>query len=284
MDELTAEMRARTFLRSFKDLGYPAPLDAYLKHVNAVLEEDDSLAPGEDGYTMSHKGRHKITVNARQSEKRRRFTVCHEIAHIVLDLPSNHAGSAGTYEGRPLNEVCCDVFAAELLLPFHIFRMEMEGNDLNFKNLSALSDTFSASLFATGSRAVAMSRDLAAFVISHAGVIKYAFRSPGLRQANIWVRRGERLPADSHSQAMRAGTTMDGPVEHDADIWFEAKKGSSVYEEAVHDSGRDMTLTLLVCDADDVPERVKDEERRVTEEDELLQELDGVLRFRGKKG
>lgn len=283
MDEFTAELRARALLKTFPALAFPVPLDVYLQHVNAKVSEDGAMGLGEDGCMMSHKGRHEITVNARHSEKRKRFTICHEIGHIVLDLLSDHGGSAGTYERRPLNEVCCDVFAAELLLPVQLFKPVLDDMILSVETLTLLSDAFDASYFATGSRAVALSREPAAFVISHGGVIKYAFRSVPLRQSNVWVSCGGRLPEGSQSRAVRDDCAAQGRLEHDADMWFEAESGATVYEEAVHDASRDLTMTLLVCEADEPPVRIEHEAIHRDEDDVLLAPLDGVLKFRGKK-
>ena len=76
----------------------------------------------QDG-SFEHDGRYHICVNSKDLKERQRFTVCHEIAHIVLGLPSDHKTSPGwSYAKKSLGEILCDVFAAELLLPASLFK------------------------------------------------------------------------------------------------------------------------------------------------------------------
>ena len=63
-----------------------------------------------------------ITVNGNHKKERQRFTVLHEIAHIVLELPSEHHGTTITtqelisYRARP-KEGGAVMAEAELVLP-----------------------------------------------------------------------------------------------------------------------------------------------------------------------
>lgn len=106
----------------------------YLVAANAEMRESARLGPKEAGNTMYVQGRRLITVNANDRAERRRFTVLHEIAHIVLDLPSKHSegitdDTLYSYVRRPPEEVICDTFAAECLLPprTHFARSEERG-------------------------------------------------------------------------------------------------------------------------------------------------------------
>ena len=80
----------------------------------------------------------------------------------MLELPSNHShGPDWSYARRPLNEVCCDVFAAELLLPYKLFTAEASGRPLNFMSVDLLRIAFLASREATASRLLRRPRSLA---------------------------------------------------------------------------------------------------------------------------
>lgn len=283
MDEFTAELRARKFVQSVAPASVPVPLEPYLAQIGANASVADDLDEGEAGYTMTVKGRPLIVVNGKDSKRRQRFTICHEIGHVVLELESEHDDPAWSYDRRPPNEVCCDVFAAELLLPVPLFRPALLKMDIDAQAMTALAEQFDASLLATGSRMVAFAPEPCAFVVSQGGRVKYAFRSPSLRQARIWVPSGIALPELSLSAAMRKDATGAGPVELDADVWFDDVEGGVVLEDAIYDASRDQTLTLLRLDAEDMPERPQSSNQRREEDDEGLKELDGHLPWPGRR-
>ena len=122
MDEFSVVLRARNFVCEAGSPGLPPSVERYVQHIGGVIRHEPDLSDDEPGYSFESKGKHFICVNEKDSEERRRFTVCHEVAHIVLGLPSKHSSMPWwSYAGRPNNEVLCDVFAAELLLPKQLF-------------------------------------------------------------------------------------------------------------------------------------------------------------------
>jgi IrrE N-terminal-like domain len=101
----------------------PVSVEAYVQHVCAVLRRDADLDPDEPGWSFQNNGKHSICVNAKDPPERQRFTICHELAHIVLELPSEHKQVAWwSYAKRSPNEIACDIFATELLLPYGLFK------------------------------------------------------------------------------------------------------------------------------------------------------------------
>ena len=279
MDEFTAEQRARTFVKTVGPTSVSVPLEPYPDRIGARVTVDDDLEPSEAGYTMTtRKGRHSIVINGKDSERRQRFTICHEIGHVVLALNSEHRGPSWSYERRPRNEVCCDIFAAELLLPLVLFRPALQKLEIDAESMQTLAAEFNASLFATGSRIAAFSREPCAFVVSQGGKVKYAFRSVPLRDAKLWVPVGVALPETSLSAALRSNVAQGGPVELDADVWFDGVDGGIVIEDAIYDSSRDQTLTLLRLDAEEMPDPIERHDRGGRSEDDVgLRELDGNL-------
>jgi len=65
------------------------------------------MKPGEDGCSTMFKGSLVIAVNSRALPQRQRFTICHEIAHAVLELDSEHDAESWSYAKRPPNEILC---------------------------------------------------------------------------------------------------------------------------------------------------------------------------------
>ncbi|MFC7301406.1 ImmA/IrrE family metallo-endopeptidase [Cognatiluteimonas weifangensis] len=283
MDDFTAEQRARKFVQSVTLASAPVPLEPYLAHIGAKVTADDDLAEGEAGYTMTAKGRHTIVVNGNDSERRQRFTICHEIGHVVLELESEHDDPSWSYERRPPNEICCDIFAAELLLPVSLFRPALLKREIDAQSMTDLAEQFNASLFATGSRMVAFSSEPCAFVVSQGGKIKYVFRSSPLRDAKLWVPSGIMLPDRSLSAALRKEATSAGPIELDADEWFDDVEGGVVLEDAIYNASRDQMLTLLRLDIEDMPEKAESSIYSRQEDDEGLKELDGYLPWPSKR-
>lgn len=283
MDELTAAMKAREFLSGLGQLALPVSIDVYAKAAGATVSID-YLQPGESGWSFQKpSGSWCICCNRQDRPERQRFTVCHEVAHIVLGLPPEHNyGPAWSYSKRPAAEMWCDVFAAELLLPHKLFKPQVDIADLGLSAIDDLAGVFEASVMATGSRFAAFSGSLCAFVISEEGKVRYCSRSPSLREAKAWVAAGSPLPDGSLAKQLRAGAATLGPIEVEPDLWFpDWDREGALYEDARHLAQWDQTLTLLWFEDDDLPPPIKDRGR--WEEDNFgLRELDGVLPWPGR--
>lgn len=276
MDEFAAELRARKLVREVAPTAIPCPVEAYVEYVGAKLKTED-LPANEPGYTMELRGKHHIAVNANDSSERQRFTACHELGHIVLDVPSEHGEDAWwSYRGRPPNEKYCDVFAAELLLPYTLFRQEVVRCDPGFSDLQEMANWFNASLTATGSRFASLAPLPCAFVISEAGHVRYASRSPTLRETGAWIQPRSPLPSSSVSARARAGCPDSGSHEVDPDQWFtDWTRGGVLLEEARHLAQWDQTLTMLWFEEDDLPPASSNPSD--PDEEAGLTELDGIL-------
>ena len=283
MDEFAAVLKARQFIAKVNPTTIPARIEAYVTHVGAVLRFQKDLAPSEPGWSFQNNGKYYICVNANDRLERQRFTVCHEIAHIVLGLPSDHEALPWwSYAKRSLDEICCDIFAAELLLPYRLFQPLAETAQIGFAGISDLAERFVASNVATGSRFAAVVRAPCAFVLSEQGKVRYASRSTALRQANAWIPPRTPLPAGSISERVRACGTSDGSEETEADIWFsDWDRGGVLLEEVRHLEHWDQTLTLLWFENEEIPAPNRDIHEE--EQESALKELDGTLPWPGKK-
>jgi hypothetical protein len=97
------------------------------------------------------------------------------------------------------------------------------------------------------------------------------------------------LPEGSLSKKVWAGISTDRRDTVDADIWFsDWERGGTLLEEVRHFAQWNQTLTLLWFEDEQVPSRkVRDEEGKLrkeeeSEDDALLGELDGQLRWPSK--
>jgi Zn-dependent peptidase ImmA (M78 family) len=284
MDELSVVLKARELINKVRPTTIPVPIKSYVEQVGAVLRVEHDLEPNEAGWSFESNGKHYICVNAKDREERQRFTACHELAHIVLRLPSDHKELPWwSYAKRSPNEIFCDVFAAELLLPYKLFKPLVEKADISLAAVDDLAERFVASNMATGSRFATLVSAPCAFVLSEQGKVRYASRSTALREVNAWIPPRMVLPQGSLSERLRAGRTCNGPEEVEADVWFNNwDRGGALLEDARHLRKWDQTVALLWFEDEEVPAPKQD--RREREEEEFgLAELDGILPWPGKK-
>lgn len=281
MDEFTAISKAREFVRKVNSSAVPVSVDAYAKELGAKIKYENDMKDGEDGCSTEFNGKLIIAVNARTLPQRQRYTICHEIAHAVLGLPTEHEGASGSWRKHP-NEVLCDTFAAELLLPFDHFKPMVENESPGFNSVSSLAEKFDASLAATASRFAFVTSLPLAYVLSEAGKVKYCARSKAFRDMNAWVPLNGSVPTESLSARVCGGERYEGAEEIDADVWLSNwRDGGRLVEDARHLPTWNQTLTLLWFE--DEEGQGTGQERRLTFERDGLNELDGNLPWPGAK-
>lgn len=96
-----------------------------------------------------------ITVNMNESNKRRRFTVAHELGHFLFDFDPNSIQFYNAFEhdhdeSQAPNEDLANRFAAELLMPADKFKKEYNrlyrkysgSSEQLYETIQALSDLF----------------------------------------------------------------------------------------------------------------------------------------------
>jgi hypothetical protein len=284
MDELEVVLKARAFVNQTNPPSFPVSMQAYVDQIGGSIRVEDDLGPNEAGLSFKKpNGKYCICVNGKDTPERRRFTVCHELAHAVLGLPSDHRGPSWSYAKRTTNEILCDVFASELLLPYKLFKPMVDKADLALAEIDRLAGDFEASVLATGSRFAAFAPTQCAFVFAEGGKVRYSSRSTTLRAANAWIPPGIELPAGSVANRRRGGAANDGAEEVEADIWFEDwMRDGALMEDARHSRQLDQTVALLWFEREDIPP--PREGRREHEVEEFgLAELDGVLPWPGAK-
>ena len=297
--EFSVTQKARGFVSKVNPTTIPVPMDPYLKEVQAVLRVETDMEPDEAGYSIALGGKRYICVNGKDREERQRFTICHEIAHIVLGLPSEHKAQPWWSAKRPLAERLCDIFAAELLLPEKLFQPVAEDAAVSLASIETLANDFCASFTATGSRYAATVTTPCAFVLSEDGQVKYPSRSKPLIEARAWIPPHMEVPHGTLSHRVRNGDLPErGEV--DADVWFDCwERGGTLLEEARHFTQWNQTVSLLWFANEEVPSVAAAQRRPESRwsyagrdtpyrRDEVvesgLKELDGQLRFPGRRG
>jgi hypothetical protein len=282
-DELSVVLKAREFVNRVNPASFPVDVDSFLKEANAVVQLQDDLSDDEPGWSFVSNGKHYICVNENDKPERRRFTIFHELAHIILGLPSDHGAPAWSYAKKSMNEILCDVFAAELLFPYKLYKPLVDRSDFSFAAIEGLAHRFEGSLSAAGSRYAAVAAGVCAFVFAEKGIVRYASRSSAMRGAKIWIPPKMKLPTRSVGARMRAGETSSDPEEIDPELWIsDWNRDGVLLEEARHFSKRDQTFSLLWFEEDEILEP-RQQDRRAREQEEFgLAELDGILPWPGK--
>lgn len=286
MDEADVQQRARSFIAGVDLTNIREDLSPYVKAANAKLLEE-ALGKGESGTTITRPdGKHIITVNSLENEVRQRFTVCHEIAHIILGLPSSHQEvPSWSYAKRDVNEVMCDIFAAELLMPYKLWKEKVPKEEPSVEIINYMAEEFKASFPAAASRYATLADIPCAFVTMERGLIRYASRSMSLRLSNAWIQPRSAIPLGSVAHRVR----MDGKdqmevAEVPQGVWFqEWETGLDMWEIARHYHRSDTTISLLWFCEEDLPEREVDRFGRQVIDDGGLTELTGELPWPGKR-
>jgi Zn-dependent peptidase ImmA (M78 family) len=285
MDEADVQQRARTFIAPLDLRNIRDDLSVYMRAANAILRNEE-MGSDESGTTLTRPdGKHVITVNARESIERQRFTVCHEIAHVILGLASSHDGvPSWSYAKRHPNEIACDWFAAELLMPYMQWLAAVPKGEPSHAVIDYMASEFRCSYPAAASRYATLATMPCAFVTMEHGTVRYAARSMALRRAKAWIPPRTPIPQGSVAYRLRA----DGRSHIDTDtvaqdIWFEEwESGLDMNEMGRHYRSSDTTTSLLWFEEEELPKRDFDRFGRPVEEEEGLAELTGELPWPGK--
>jgi Zn-dependent peptidase ImmA (M78 family) len=287
IDEAAIRAKARQFMAGLDLSNIANDLSVYTKRVNAKIALDE-LSEGESGYTVTRRdGKSSIVINELERLERQRFSACHEVAHLVLGLPSHHQETPSwSYAKRDDNEIACDIFASELLMPFEAFKRDVNQESPSFALIERLRTDYVVSFAACGSRLAAVTEYPCAFVFMNSAVVRYASRSTALRELNAWVEMRAPIPAGSVAHRLvRDGDWSGEDTRIDQDVWFrDWPKGYELTELAKHYPTFKETFSLIWFEPDSGPDQPVRNWRgcRAEEDDGGLKELDGVLSFSKK--
>lgn len=286
MTEEDVIQEARMFVSKVNTTNIHESLDVYITQANAKLYFEQ-LDPKEGGFSVTRpNGRSAITINTLDPSQRQRFTICHEIAHIILKLPTKHDDNPSwSLAKKHQNEIFCDIFAAELLMPYKQFIQAMNKQMPTTTLLDSLSKKFNASLQSTASRFATLAGFPCAYVTMESGVILYAARSPTLKKLRGWISPRSSTPNGSIAYELRAGQVRNFSTgELPQDVWFEDwESDGDLTEMSWHHAEYDTTLSLLWFDEDSVPDFEVDRFGKKHYEEEGLEELSGELPWPGAK-
>lgn len=281
MDENVAVALARKLMKDANVIAAPVDVEALALSLGFHVSRKE-LEEGEAGITFERRGKKHICVNQKDSLLRQRFTILHEIAHHVLKLPSKHGEKVPSNElerftGRPLEEVLCDIFAAECLVPWQLIQPLAEERDFTLEHLSDLAEQFQASRSCIASRFAQASKDHLAFVVSEDGVVKYSIVSKALKESRVWISKDIPLPPNSAAaKAFKSGISGLHEADTEGLDWSNSDDARrfACYEQATYFAPAKQTQSILIFEELDA-RPVSSEYRASYDNDGLLEELDG---------
>lgn len=226
-----------------KELGISEPedidIEAIAQHCGATVTY--GRLTGSEARIIGVGDRAIITVNRSPSRGRERFSAAHELAHWLRDAgevallctpDSAFNDSANNRETRA-NE-----YAADLLLPAAMFTVRAERRAMTLQTVSALADTFTASLTATAIRLVELGSYPAMVVVSDAERIRWFRRGPDVPDS-LWPH----VPGRTTLAYDIARATADSGR---GDVYVDEWVSGATERHVVHEDSRGLTEYLVI--------------------------------------
>src|SRR5258708_4143381 len=116
----------------------PTDLDRVCEKLGVSVRDSDELIGS--GALVKDGEAFQILCASDLSPERRRFTIAHELGHLVIER-----SSGGIVRQSKELECLCDIFAAELLMPRPAFVHAVD-RGVRLRNLPALARAFGVSL------------------------------------------------------------------------------------------------------------------------------------------
>jgi len=212
--------------------------------------------------TNRTKSEGEIFYNARSPRQRQRFTIGHELGHMMLpshrsDLFKCSQEDMSAYENRrdPAKqmEIEANRFSSELLMPKAVFGARARALKApELAHVQALAGDFETSMEATARRYIALSDYACAVVFSKDRTVRYSARS---RELPYFLDIKDGLALPRQAAASETGTGLGEWQSAEPWVWLEESKTrgfpSEVLEQTLfQDAGYKMTLLYV----EDVPD------------------------------
>lgn len=215
-----------------------------------------------------------ILVNKFNIPTRRRFTIAHELGHLLnpWHMPPEGGFQCSAEDmlrgernlkDRQRMEVEANHFAAEILMPEASYKRQLRlaGGDVTIQAVCQLSDDFDVSKLAAARRLCDLNKDCA-LVLSCNGAIDHTWR--GQNFPYISLRNGQPVPRKSVTRSFGGGVGAHSDIRQvDPELWTttECPRGLKFLEQVLVQA-KEYRLTMLVLDESEVED----------EEDEYVRE------------
>lgn len=234
------------------DSALPAAVDLEDLADKCGVRVDSIDLDGCSGLLLRIDGASGILLNERDSRRRRRFTLAHELGHFCIPKHAAQVSSCMSPEPlwssseRSLEREAND-FAVELLMPRRTTRLLLQSGELGLSLAARVSETFDVTLMAAALRVSELTREPTAVVYTENNTIRWAFRHGfpyGLPSF------GDPLPRGSAALEVASGTggSLDG-IEIHAHTWLPvadtSHADSTIVESSFPIGERGGVITML---------------------------------------
>ena len=127
----------RDLLLQFDINSVPVDVESIATQIGAEIRRED-FDEDLSGFALQKNGSKFIGINSTEGHERQRFTIAHELGHLILHKQDNVNYDAGvglvllreahSVRGSDIKEVEANRFAAELLMPEQIIRQDLSGH------------------------------------------------------------------------------------------------------------------------------------------------------------
>ena len=206
-----------------------------------------------------------------REQGRKRFTVAHEIGHVLLHPQDSRSCSSADIESWRSQEISperqADLFASELLLPSAAVEHRVGKKWPSFEVISDIAEHFGSSLTAAARKFCDVATQSCAVVWSEGGKIRWIHRSGRFA---YWIPVGSSLGFGSLASRIFENKPCPNTLEEvHAEDWITSSwliDGALISEQTIAMPNYGACLTLLWAK--------RDLENRPSEADELLRELE----------
>lgn len=192
-----------------------------------------------------------ITHNGRTN-----FTLAHELGHYFVHRNQTstsrfECGESDMLDGDedfPNIEAEANIFAANLLMPSHDFRTQVDGESFSFDLMQHCACRYDVSLTAAVLKWLDFAKRGAIAILSEDGFMHWSkSNNRAFRSGKYYATRKECIEIPSGSLALEARNTSHARngVQHKAGIWF---PNTAVTEFSIYSTEHERTLTVLILE------------------------------------
>lgn len=257
-----------------KQIGKGFPVDVEGIALGAgILEIKEHESTSFEGalVTDADKNEGFILVKKGALQERRRYTVGHELGHLLnqwhrpaegrfeCTSADMRAHEGGNDRSRQRMEAEANLFASELLMPLAEVRRRVGKGGVNLEEAVQMSGIFGVSKVAIARRLTDVDPN-SALVVSHLDRIQYVVRGAVFP----WLSRSKGQPLPPGTISTISTRELSEQDEVDCATWLDRRQDSAtVLYEQVLSQGQGYKLTLLVlerseCDDDDAEREARD--------------------------